>query len=498
MGPHRNGGRRALRIATMLCLVTSCVAASAPAAHAATTCHPGNVTANEDDYNSDGVGAFSYSTSGRYLVDAAHGVLANDDGANCLRVDLLQTVDDPGGGPGVDGNLVTTNDNYSVHIYPDGRFTYCAGSFEGPKFATCVPDRSWPQPSGNQTFSGDDWFSYCVWDTFSHVNADCTGNVNITIAPVVQDDKYFLTQSLVPGSSLTVPAPGVLANDSGVDPGFASLSLDTRSAQGGIVTDNGGGGFSYTPPSPFTGFSDSFTYDVFDLDGDNDYTATVTILTDATPPTASITGPHGSVSLSPSFTVSWTGGIDTGGSGFSHYDVEEVGGAWNGTYGAWSGWKMNTTATSASFSGSYGHSYCFRVHAVDNANNTSPWSQTCISVPVKAGSLSYGAGWHKSTSRAYFGGYAMYTTTLNAHASIASVHAKHVWLVTTQSKLSGYVQVQWNGSPVRNINLASSSTAHHKLLLALSFPSPRSGTLTLKALNSGKYVTLEGVDVFLS
>jgi hypothetical protein len=435
----------------------ACIAIPASAAHALTSCGAGCITANEDDYT------VAFNPNGFTLsVDAAHGLLANDDGPASTVVDLPDTVDDYP----TSHHLVTTDQGFTVNLNSNGSFTY--------------------QSDG--TFSGVDSFTYYIWDSLDHTVTDFN-SVVITITPVIKPVTFF------GAGVIDEPAPGVLANSIGVDP--LSLTMDSTSANGGTVVDNGSGAFTYTPPAGPPLSVDHFNFNVYDIDDDNAYNGTVYVTSDSTPPVVSFTGPHGSVSFSPSFTVSWHGS-DSGGAGFSHYDVEEVSSAWNGTYGGWAGWHMGTTSTSAPFTGSYGHSYCFRVRAVDNANNTSPWSQTCISVPLKAGNLSFGNGWHKSSNSAYFGGGAYYTTTRNARASLSGVHTKHLWLVTTQSRLSGVVQVQWNGAAMKNVNLYNSTTIHRRLLLALSFSSARTGTLTLKSLSSGKYVTLEGVDVFLS
>ena len=88
----------------------------------------------------------------------------------------------------------------------------------------------------------------------------------------------------------------------------------------------------------------------------------VTYQIDTTPPTSSVTAlPQWSPGT---FTVSWTGQDNPGGSGIRHYDVQV---RTNG--GAWQAWQTATTQTSASFTGSNGNLHEFRVRAVDLANN---------------------------------------------------------------------------------------------------------------------------------
>jgi hypothetical protein len=86
--------------------------------------------------------------------------------------------------------------------------------------------------------------------------------------PVAIADVYTMDQD----TTLTVPAPGVLANDSDIDGPALSAVLDGGLPGLALAAD---GGFSYTPPPHFAG-TVSFTYHA--SDGiDSSSTATVTI-----------------------------------------------------------------------------------------------------------------------------------------------------------------------------------------------------------------------------
>ena len=67
-------------------------------------------------------------------------------------------------------------------------------------------------------------------------------------------------------------------------------------------------------------------------------------------------------------TVRWGGG-DPGGSGIQTYDVQYQ----DTAAGSWTDWQVGTTETSASFSGTAGHTYYFRSRARDKAQNVEPW-----------------------------------------------------------------------------------------------------------------------------
>ncbi len=88
-----------------------------------------------------------------------------------------------------------------------------------------------------------------------------------------------------------------------------------------------------------------------------------TIANDVTPPTSTVSALP-ATETSTSFTVSWNGSDNSGGSGISSYDIYVSD---NG--GRFTQWLNNTTNTSASFNGVNGHTYSFLSVATDNAAN---------------------------------------------------------------------------------------------------------------------------------
>jgi large repetitive protein len=120
-------------------------------------------------------------------------------------------------------------------------------------------------PAAN--FSGVASFTYTIRDdgtTNGTPDAkSAVGTVTVDVsavndAPVARADSY----GAVEGTSLTVDAPGVLANDTDVD--SASLSaVKVANAAHGTVTVDANGSFTYTPEPGFSG-NDSFTYEAND------------------------------------------------------------------------------------------------------------------------------------------------------------------------------------------------------------------------------------------
>jgi len=116
-------------------------------------------------------------------------------------------------------------------------------------------------------------------------------------APMAVDDHY----NLAANGSLTVPASGVLINDTDAD-GNALSAIKVTDPAHGVVTLNADGSFTYTPTAGFVG-SDAFTYKANDgaLDS-NVATVTLTILPANHAPVAVddnfITGPNVSLTVS--------------------------------------------------------------------------------------------------------------------------------------------------------------------------------------------------------
>jgi hypothetical protein len=387
------------------------------------------------------------------VTDPNLGLLANDDCPSSGSVDLDWSDDTSWGGA-------------SVSVHANGTFTY-------------KPDPSAP-------FTGEDSFDY--WTKDSDGDGDFA-TVTIVVKPAVKADTYYTKVN----AGLNVAAPGVFANDVGIDPASALVASDTSSAHGGTVAVNDDGSFSYQPPLGYQG-SDSFTYTVSDIDGDNNYVGTVTVRVDSTPPVAVIVAPTQPTSLTSAISVSWTA---TDASGIARYDVQTRHAAWNGSFSTWSTWKSATTAKSATLSGTGGQSYCIRARATDRAGNTSAWtSQRCIAVPLKSTSLGYSGPWVKSARSDVYGGTIYTTTTKGARVQRTGAHATRLYIVATKCASCGTVSVQFNGATIASANLANATTARKQIIAAGSFSSVRTGTVTITVTSAtGKSVGIEGLAV---
>jgi len=146
----------------------------------------------------------------------APGILANDTDP---RSSTLKAI------------VVTGPAHGTLTLQPDGAFTYTPTAL----------------------FAGTDSFTYRA-----SANADlpsvATVTITVTAAPVGTNDAY----SVVAGSVLTVPAPGVLANDTDADSPSLRAAVGTNPAHGNLSLQPDGA-FTYTPAVGFAG-TDTFTY----------------------------------------------------------------------------------------------------------------------------------------------------------------------------------------------------------------------------------------------
>ena len=104
----------------------------------------------------------------------------------------------------------------------------------------------------------------------------------VEFLPVAEDDAYSLYDNEV----LTIPAPGVLSNDSDVDEDTLSVTEFTDPASG-TLTMFSDGSFTYAPGVDFPG-ADSFTYQASVGMETSQATVTISATTAATASPASV------------------------------------------------------------------------------------------------------------------------------------------------------------------------------------------------------------------
>ncbi len=245
-----------------------------PIANGATT-QGGTVTLNAD-------GSFSYAPKTGFVGNDSFTYTAtNAAGSDTATVTV--SVQTP---PVAIDDSYTARKNTVLNISAPGVLTNDTG-FPAPA-VTSIVNGSTAQ-GGTVTLNADGSFSYTPktdftgTDSFTYTVTNAAGSDSATVSiaveapPVANDDTYDAVQD----TTLTIAAPGVLGNDTGFPAPTATPIASGATAQGGTVTLNADGSFSYTPPTGFTG-DDSFTYTATNALGSA--TGTVTIHVQSSPP----------------------------------------------------------------------------------------------------------------------------------------------------------------------------------------------------------------------
>jgi hypothetical protein len=222
---------------------------------------------------------------------------------------------------------------------------------------------------------------------------------------------------------------------------------------------------------------------------------TTSVPTDHTAPTISMSAPASAVRLSGSVPVAWSG---SDASGVSHFDLRVGTTPWNSAPAPRSIWLSATSATAATFAGTYGRTYCFGARAQDNVGNVSAWSAShCTAVPLRSDQLAHTSSWSKATRSGAFAGFGYLTTAHGAQITRTSVVAQRLYLVATKCATCGSVQMRWNGTLLTTVNLYNPTTVRAEVIGIHTFATAHTGTLTATVSSpTGKSVLIEGLAVY--
>jgi VCBS repeat-containing protein len=228
------------------------VASVAQGAHGAVTINPDGTVTYTPAANYNGSDAFTYTASDGHggsdtaavavTVTAVNDVPVAGNDAYAVDEDQALTVAAPGvlaNDTDADGDALavagfTTPAHGTLSVGADGSFTYT--------------------PAAN--YNGADAFAYTVTDGHG---GSATGAVSLTVRPVndppaAAADAYAVNED----AALTVPATGVLANDTDAD-GDALTAVLVGGPAVGALALRPDGSFAYTPAAYYYG-ADAFTY----------------------------------------------------------------------------------------------------------------------------------------------------------------------------------------------------------------------------------------------
>ncbi len=179
--------------------------------------------------------------------------------------------------------------------------------------------------------------------------------------------------------------------------------------------------------------------------------------------------------------LAWSGGTDTGGSGFAGYVVQQ-----SIDSGAWTVLGYPTAgALDVPFASS--RNYVFRVASRDRAGNIGAWASS----PVIRGAnhsesstaVKYSGSWANSTAASYLGGKAKVSSTRTASATFKFNGNQVAWL-SRRSNVSGSARVYINGVLVATVNLHSTTTKVKQVVFTRRFSTVGPRTLKIVVLGT--------------
>lgn len=182
-----------------------------------------------------------------------------------------------------------------------------------------------------------------------------------------------------------------------------------------------------------------------------------------TAPTHRLSGP---VSTKITLRLTWSGGTDTGGSGFSVYVLRR-----QMDNGPWTTIAYPTTASALVGIDAY-HNYRFQVGAIDKANNYSPAATGPVvragSYPEASTAITYRGTWKWSKATSYWGGKAKFATARGASATLTFTGRQVAWLAR-KGPGHGKANVYVDGVRVTTVNLYSTTAAYKQIVFTRKF-----------------------------
>ena len=218
--------------------------------------------------NSDG--SFSYTPDANYSGPDSFGYHATDGSLNSNAVTVSIGVSAVNRAPAAVNDGYAANEDTPLTIPAPGVLS----NDSDPEGNTLTAVRDTLPSHGTVVLNGDGSFTYTPAanyngpDSFTYHATDGTLNSNsVTVsisvsavndAPVASNDAYTTNEDAL----LTIPAPGVLSNDSDLDGNTLTAVRDTLPSHGTVVL-NGNGSLTYTPAANYNG-PDSFSYHATD------------------------------------------------------------------------------------------------------------------------------------------------------------------------------------------------------------------------------------------
>ena len=213
----------------------------------------------------------------------------------------------------------------------------------------------------------------------------------------------------------------------------------------------------------------------------------------AAPTTASLLGGIVRSTSSP-VRVTWPAATDAS-SAIAGYQLETSvdGGAWGATT------SLGPSIRGTSRFLAFGHSYRFRVRAVDAAGNWSPWVEGAPTrlrlTQESVRAATYGSGWYRAYSSSASGGSTRYATG-SGRTMRFSFTGSAVALVAPRSSGRGSARIYVDGTYAGTVSLYRSSAQNRVVAFEYRFASPGTHRIEVRVLGTAGHPRFD-VDAFV-
>jgi hypothetical protein len=237
----------------------------------------------------DANGSYVTTEDSPLTIAAAAGVLSNDSDSDAGDVVSIVSVL-------IDGEFVmlpesgtlTLTSGATLALATDGSFTYDPnGQFDGLAAGQTTTDsfvyRIQDQHGNSLSLSGGEGTQPGDDDSVATATITLVGLGEVYTPPAARPYAAEDSYQTYEGTVLSVTSSGLISNDYDRDGDNVSAVVvtDAVTDQGGIISINSDGSFSYTPRAGYVG-TDSYTYTISDADGNTD-TAVIQLRVDPMP-----------------------------------------------------------------------------------------------------------------------------------------------------------------------------------------------------------------------
>ncbi|HEV2005695.1 MAG TPA: hypothetical protein VGQ85_03700, partial [Candidatus Limnocylindrales bacterium] len=194
----------------------------------------------------------------------------------------------------------------------------------------------------------------------------------------------------------------------------------------------------------------------------------------------------------PKYRLTWTGATDIASGAVTYRFEQNLDGG---------GFRPGSTlaGTSTVRNLPFGHSYQFRVSAVDAVGNAGAWATSPIVQPYlyqQTSSTAFSGSWLTQSSSLYSGGSVRYASALGASATFTSTFTRSIGFVTTKAASRGSFRVYIDGVLKATVSAYSATTAYRQVVYQFTFPVRGTHTMKIYVLATAGHPRVD-IDAFV-